>query len=70
MSEIPDLIAEGRTTYGSQTFDQHLMELVRTDQVDFQVAKAAASNPSDFDLKMNMFPGTGGGGTVGSAYSF
>ncbi len=70
MSEIPDLIAEGRTTYGSQTFDQHLMELVRTDQVDFQVAKAAASNPSDFDLKMNMFSGTGGGGAVGSAYGF
>jgi twitching motility protein PilT len=69
MSEIPDLIAEGRTTYGSQTFDQHLMELVQTDQVDFQVAKAAASNPSDFDLKMNMLSGTGGG-AVGSAYGF
>jgi twitching motility protein PilT len=50
--EIPDLIAEGREQYGSQTFDQHLMELVSSDMVDFDVAKAAATNPSDFELKM------------------
>jgi hypothetical protein len=31
------------------------MELVRTDQVSFEVARAAANRPSDFDLKMNMF---------------
>lgn len=51
-SEIADLIAEGRETYGSQTFDQHLMELVHQDEVDFEVAKAAANNPSDFELKL------------------
>jgi twitching motility protein PilT len=55
MEEIPDLIEEGRAVYGSQTFDQHLMELVESDLVAFDVAKAAANNPSDFDLKMNMF---------------
>jgi twitching motility protein PilT len=50
--EIPDLIAEGREQYRSQTFDQHLMELVEQDLVDFDVAKSAATNPSDFELKL------------------
>jgi twitching motility protein PilT len=51
-NEIFDLIAEGREQYGSQTFDQHLMDLVRNDFVDFEVAQAAANNPGDFELKM------------------
>ena len=55
MDEIGDLIEEGKDHYGSQTFDQHLMDLVKRDIVDFEVAKAAANNPADFDLKMNMF---------------
>ncbi len=70
MEEITDLIAEGRDHYHSQTFDQHLMDLVKANTVDFQVAQAAANNPTDFDLKMNMFgdvrgqrPGGGAGGT-------
>ncbi len=50
--EIADLIAEGREQYGSQTFDQHLADLVNQDLVEFEVAKAAATNPSDFELKM------------------
>ncbi len=66
--EIPELIEEGRQHYGSQSFDQHLMDLVRDDQVEFDVARANANSPSDFDLKMNMFgssssgSGQGGGG--------
>lgn len=52
VDEISDLIAEGREQYGSQTFDQHLMDLVGEGAVDFNVAKAAANNPSDFELKM------------------
>jgi twitching motility protein PilT len=50
--EITDLIAEGREQYGSQTFDQHLMDLVAADKVEFEVAKAAATNPSDFELRL------------------
>lgn len=50
--EIADLIAAGREQYGSQTFDQHLGDLVTDDLVDFAVAKAAATNPSDFELRM------------------
>src|SRR5688500_12035094 len=53
--EIPDLIAEGREQYGSQTFDQHLMQLVNEDKVTFEVAMTAASNPADFELKMRTF---------------
>ncbi|MFO8174565.1 MAG: type IV pilus twitching motility protein PilT [Gemmatimonadota bacterium] len=64
--EIPDLIEEGRDHYGSQSFDQHLMDLVRAGEVEFQVAKQNANNPTDFDLKMNMFgsasSGQGDGG--------
>jgi twitching motility protein PilT len=59
LEEIFDLIEEGRSQYGSQSFDQHLMDLVRSGEVDFQVAKAAANNPADFDLKMNTFGSAG-----------
>jgi twitching motility protein PilT len=61
MVEIPDLIEEGREPYGSQSFDQHLLDLVREGLVDFKVAKAAASNPSDFDLKVNFYGDDGSG---------
>jgi twitching motility protein PilT len=50
--EIYDLIADGRQQYGSQTFDQHLRDLVDADLVAFEVAKAAANNPADFELQM------------------
>jgi twitching motility protein PilT len=50
--EIYDLIAEGREQYHSQTFDQHLMDLVNEDKVHFETARAAANNPSDFELRM------------------
>ena len=59
--EIPELIEEGREHYGSQSFDQHLMDLVRSEQVEFEVAKANANNPTDFDLKMNIFGSSSSG---------
>ncbi len=64
--EIPDLIEEGRQHYGSQTFDQHLMDLVREGIVDFEVAKSNANNPTDFDLKMNIFGASSSGQGTGS----
>lgn len=70
MDEIHDLIEEGKDTYGSQTFDQHLTALVQEGLISFEVAKAAANNPNDFDLKMNVFgtgtPQTSAGATSGS----
>ncbi len=63
VEEIREHIADGRTTYGMQTFDQCLMELVQTDRVDYEVAKAAATNPGDFELKLNMLEGRSGATT-------
>jgi twitching motility protein PilT len=52
VGEIRDHIAEGKDQYGMQTFDQCLMDLVETGDVTFDVARAAASNPSDFELQL------------------
>jgi twitching motility protein PilT len=54
VDEIADLMADGRDQYGSQTIDQHLMDLLAADEVTFEVARAAANNPSDFELKVKM----------------
>ena len=61
IDEIHDLIAEGKEQYHSQTFDQHLMQLVSSGLVSFEVGMAAANSPSDFDLKMNILGGPGSG---------
>jgi twitching motility protein PilT len=50
VSQIPEYIAEGRDQYGMQTFDQHLAELVQSGDITFEVALAAATRPSDFEL--------------------
>ena len=44
---------------------RNLMDLVQSEMVDYAVAKAAATNPNDFELKMNMLSGRGGGGGGG-----
>jgi len=46
--DIKDLIVEGRSQYGMQTFDQHLMDLYKSDLITAEVAKAAATSPADF----------------------
>jgi twitching motility protein PilT len=61
LQEIRDLIAEGKVQYGMQTFDQALTDLVRAEKVDYLTAKAAATNPSDFELQFNMLSGNGAG---------
>jgi twitching motility protein PilT len=52
LDEVRELIEEGRHQYGMQTFDQNLMDLVTEDEVSYETAKMAASNPSDFELKL------------------
>ena len=69
IGEISDLIEEGRSHIDSQTFDQHLIELVNQGIVDFKVAKAHANNPGDFDLKMNVFGSESGSGTKPGSHS-
>jgi twitching motility protein PilT len=48
---LPDLIAEGRTQYGMQTFDQSLMELYRKGLISYQSATQFATNPAEFALR-------------------
>jgi twitching motility protein PilT len=55
IGEIREFIAEGREQYGMQTFDQHLEQLVTDGIVEYNVALAASTRPSDFQLRMQMF---------------
>lgn len=50
IGEIRDYIADGHEQYGMQTFDQHLIELVNSGEIDFETALAAATRPADFEL--------------------
>ncbi len=56
VGEIRDYIADG-SQYGMQTFDQHLAELVHSGVVEFEVALAASTRPSDFELGFRMGKG-------------
>ncbi len=49
--EIPDAIAQGQISYGMQTFDQSLMQLVRQNYVTYAEALRQATNPDDFALR-------------------
>ncbi len=53
-SELKDLIERSRDEYGMQSFEQHLTDLYREGIIALDVARAAASNPSDFDRAMNF----------------
>lgn len=55
---ILQAIADGYTQYGSQTFDQSLLNLYQEELISLQVAKQYASNPDDFDLKVRGVQGT------------
>jgi twitching motility protein PilT len=46
--EIRDLLSEGRTQYGMQTFDQHITELFEQELISLDVAKSAATSSADF----------------------
>ncbi len=56
---LREAIAAGQDQYGMQTFDQHLMQLVREGMVAYDVAVAAATRPADFDLQMRTLSGGG-----------
>ena len=47
--DIPAHMAKGAEMYGMQTFDQHLLALVKAGKVDLEVAKLAASNPGELE---------------------
>jgi twitching motility protein PilT len=52
LSEIRMALADGRAEFGTQTFDQHLADLVISGQVSFEVALTLATNSLDFELQL------------------
>ncbi len=55
---IMSAVAEGYTQYGSQTFDQSLLQLYKDELVSLRMAKQNANNPDDFELKIRGVEGT------------
>jgi len=59
--EISDAIAKGFSTYGMQTFDQSLMQHVKSDLVTYDEALKHVSNPDDFALRFRGIASTSDG---------
>ncbi len=55
---INSAISEGYTQYGSQSFDQSLLQLYNDERISFECAKHYASNPDDFELQVQGVQGT------------
>ena len=52
LHELRTVLAEGRAQFGTQTFDQHLADLVIAGRVSFEVAVILATNSLDFELQL------------------
>jgi twitching motility protein PilT len=52
LRDLRDVIAQGHTAYGMQTFDQSLMSLLHNELITREEALLNASNPADFELKL------------------
>lgn len=52
VTEIPEVISVGHTTYGMQTFDQSLLGHLTAGLISYEEALKQSSNPSDFELKV------------------
>ncbi len=57
-AHLKDAIAQGHTSYGMQTFDQSLMQLVQENIITFDEALRQSSNPDDFKLKFSGISST------------
>ncbi len=55
---LKDTIAQGYTTYGMQSFDQALMDLVKRNIISYEEALRQSSNPDDFKLKFSGIDST------------
>ena len=60
-NEIPDALFDGKEIYGTQTFDQALLDLLRKGEITDEIALEYATNPADMKLKMQ---GVGKGAIV------
>ncbi len=47
--ELKDYIERSRDMYGTQSFDQHIIELYQSGTITLDVARQAATNPADFE---------------------
>ena len=56
--DLREVIAQGHTSYGMQTFDQSLMALYRNGLITYDEALQHASNPADFALKVRGIAST------------
>jgi twitching motility protein PilT len=56
--DLHDVIAQGHTSYGMQSFDQSLMALFRSGLITYNEALLHCSNPSDFELKVRGIAST------------
>ncbi|MFC2173054.1 type IV pilus twitching motility protein PilT [Acidobacteriota bacterium] len=52
--EIKDHIEKGKSEYGMQTFDQHLVDLFKKGMISQDVARFAASSPSEFERALTL----------------
>ncbi len=52
VTEIPEVISVGHTTYGMQSFDQSLLGHLTKGLISYEEALRQSSNPSDFELKV------------------
>ena len=53
-AELSDYIARGHSADQMQTFDQHLLDLLRANKISLETALSAASNPTDFQTKLGL----------------
>ncbi len=51
-TEIPDALFDGKEIYGTQTFDQALLDILRRGEITEEIALEYATNPADMKLKM------------------
>ena len=51
-NEIQLYMEKGRDMYGMQTFDQHLLELVKAGRIDLETAKMSANKPDEFERSL------------------
>jgi twitching motility protein PilT len=51
-NEILLYVEKGRDIYGMQTFDQHILALVKAGKIDMETAKQAANKPDEFERSL------------------
>lgn len=56
---LRDVIAQGKSLYGMQTFDQSLFDLLQAGLITYDEAMRQATNPSDFALKVKGIQSAG-----------